>query len=280
MSTYPAAGAVLHYDRHDRAPTDAAPLVVLSGGAGRHPSYLGDLAGLDECCPLVVPHLRGVGDSPAPVDPTHGSFWRQADDVDALRRHLGLDRLLLAGHSAGSRVAVAYAAQHPDRLAGLVLLTPTPGYLVEAESDTADKEAARMHDPVFAAAVAAMQVEVDTDQAYNRWQRDIAPASYARWGELEQAHAVAGHYYFEAAKAFFSVSPPDDLAQRLARVDAPVLVVAGAEDLMTGVAPLRAVAALFPRGRLAVVEGAGHYPWVEAPDAFRAALGGFLQLVA
>ncbi|MCA1654877.1 MAG: alpha/beta hydrolase [Pseudonocardiaceae bacterium] len=85
-------------------------VVALAGGAGRQPSYLGDLAGLPG--ELVAPPLRGVGEAPTPEDPEAGSLWRQAADLEALREHLGLARLALLGHSAGTRLASAYAAQY------------------------------------------------------------------------------------------------------------------------------------------------------------------------
>ena len=106
MPTFRAADdALLHYDEHG----DGPPLVALAGGAACHPSYLGDLAGLSRR--LIVPHLRGVGLSPSPAAPEGGSYWQQAADLEALRAHLGLDRLALTGHSAGTRMAVAYAAR-------------------------------------------------------------------------------------------------------------------------------------------------------------------------
>ncbi|WP_199584547.1 hypothetical protein [Blastococcus sp. TF02A-30] len=67
MPTYPGAdGAALFYDRLGDGDGGAPPLVVIAGGAALHPAYLGDLAGLPAVRPLVVPHLRGVGESPGP----------------------------------------------------------------------------------------------------------------------------------------------------------------------------------------------------------------------
>jgi pimeloyl-ACP methyl ester carboxylesterase len=123
MPTYQGDdGAVLHYDviGADSAP----PLIVLAGGAARPPGYLGDLAGLSEHHLLVIPHLRGVGRSGDAELGDRGSWWRQAVDIDGLRASLGLDRCTVVAHSAGTRVAIAHAAQFPGRLAALVLITP------------------------------------------------------------------------------------------------------------------------------------------------------------
>lgn len=280
MPTYVASdGTQLHYDvRGDERPGQVA-VIALAGGAARHPAYLGDLAGLADSFRLVVPHLRGVGRSPMPDPVEAGSAWRQAEDVEALRVHLGAARVVLVGHSAGTRLAIAYAAQFPRALAGLVLITPPTGYLVDEPSDAEPLIDARRGEPAFDAAVAALEGSPDLtggDDAYNAWQQVGAPATYAAWGPVEQEHAAIGRWSLAAGRAYFSVATPSDLTERLGDVRAPVLVLAGAEDCTTGVAPVRAVARIFPAGRTVVLERCGHYPWVEQPVAFRGAVDPFL----
>jgi pimeloyl-ACP methyl ester carboxylesterase len=276
MPTYQGDdGALLHYDV--LGASSASPLVVLAGGAARHPEYLGDLAGLSEHHQLVVPHLRGVGRSSAADIGDMGSWWRQAADVDRLRACLGLNQCAVAGHSAGTRLAIAYAAQFPGRLAALLLITPPASYLVDVPSDAAALAAARMEEPPFAAAVAAQDAGPDTssDQTFNAWQQAIAPLCYARWDKATQAHARSGGYALAAARAFLSARPPADLASRLRKVRAPVLVIAGAQDAIAGVNPVVAIAGLFPNGRAAVIN-CGHTPWVEQPASFRDVAVAFL----
>lgn len=272
-------GASLHYDVLGDQGLGECLVIVLAGGAARDPGYLGDLAGLASSYPLVVPHLRGVGRSAAPSRVEDGSYWRQADDVEALRVHLGAERVVVIGHSAGTRLAIAYATQYPRGLTGLVLITPPAGYLVDEASDAGALIDARRGESAFDAAVAALEGAPDLaggDDAFNAWQQMSAPASYAAWGPVEQEHAGIGRWYLDAARAFFTVAPPHDLPARVRAVSAPVLVVAGAQDCMTGVAPVRALARLFPAGQIVVLERCGHYPWVEQPSAFRVAVDPFL----
>jgi len=73
------------------------------------------------------------------------------------------------------------------------------------------------------------------------------------------------------------VDPPADLAARLSDVTAPVLVIAGAEDCSAGVAPVTALAKLFPASEVVVIDRCGHFPWVEQPTDFRQAVDGFLR---
>jgi len=268
----------LHADVLDRAPTGTDPLIVLAGGAALHPDYLGDLAGLDRTRPLVVLHQRGVGRS-GPADPVEtGAWWHQAKDVDALRAHVGLETVDVLGHSAGTRIATAYAAQYADRLRSLILVTPPSVHLVDAPDDREELAARRMHEPEFAAAIAARDAGPDfsSDETWAAFRATIGPLGYAAWGPVERAHANIGEQRVESIKAFFSVEPPDDLPDRLRTVEAPVLVVAGRQDLSTGLEPVRALASLFRNGRIEEVDDCGHFPWVEQPEAFRAAVVPFL----
>lgn len=282
MSTYAGTdGSALHYDdlRHGARVGGTPPIIVLAGGAARHPSYLGDLAGLGEQRRLVVPYLRGVGRSPLPSDPEDASFWGQARDVEQLRLHLGLETIVLLGHSAGTRLAVSYAAQYSARVAAMVLVTPPAAYLVDVPSDQEAMIDERRGDPDFDAAIALRHdgQDITDDEAFNTWQQRMAPTAYARWGTQERAHAATGRYNLAAARAYFSAAPPADLPARLRDVAAPVLIVAGADDCVTGFAPVMAMAKLFPAGRVAVIERCGHYPWVEQPVAFRHAVDEFLD---
>jgi pimeloyl-ACP methyl ester carboxylesterase len=277
MPTYSGADATpLSYDDSGG---DGPPLVTLAGGSGRHPAYLGDLAGLGRHRRLITPHLRGVGRSPLPADVTLGSFWQQTADLERLRLHLGVERLRLLGHSAGTRLAVSYAARHPERVGCLVLVTPPATWLVDVAPDAAEVSARRSGDPVFEAALATSRQGLTRrdDEGFNDFMARVAPLGYAAWGPAEQAHAVIGRFSYAANRAWPSVDPPAGLARGLAAVTAPVLVIAGAEDAITGCAPAVALTKLFADGTAEVLDRCGHYPWVEQPQAFRRAVDEFLD---
>ncbi|KFF58725.1 hypothetical protein JF66_16440 [Cryobacterium sp. MLB-32] len=271
-------GSTLYYE--DIPGTGKAiPVILLAGGAARHPSYLGDLAGLGEEHRLVVPHLRGVGLTEAPSDPQRGSWWSQAADVEQLRIHLGLDRVTLVAHSAGTRLAIAYAAQFPRNVAALVLITPPAGYLVDEPTDVPTLIDRRRSKPDFDRAILALRVGPATsnEDDFTAWQRGSAAAGYATWNETEREHAQLGRWSRAAATAYFSVDPPHDLAARLLEMTAPVLVIAGAQDCLVGCEPVKALARMLPAGHSVTIEECGHYPWVEQPAAFRRVLHTFFE---
>ncbi|MGY1821583.1 alpha/beta fold hydrolase [Geodermatophilus sp. SYSU D00079] len=135
------------------------PLVCLPGGPMQASAYLGDLGGLAAARTLVRLDLRGTGDSAAPPDPTAARCDRQVPDVEALRVHLGLDRMDLLAHSAGAALALLYAARHPDRVGRLLLVAPSPRPVGLEVTDGDRREVAELRrgEPWFPGAFAAFE---------------------------------------------------------------------------------------------------------------------------
>lgn len=173
---------------------DGPPLLVLPGGPGRAAAYLGDLGDLAATRTLILPDTRGTGASATPADPGTFRVDRLVDDVEALRRHLGLERVDLLGHSAGGGLALLYAAEHPDRLTGLVLATPSLT-AVGAASDLGAEQviAARAAEPWHAEALAAYRkvksARTFAEAAPHRMA--FEPLMYGRWDDTARAHAAA-----------------------------------------------------------------------------------------
>src|SRR5438552_2558873 len=107
-----ADGRTLSYRVEGTGPT----LVCHPGGPGFSSRYLVDLAGLGEHFALVMVNPRGSKGSDRPADPRAYTTEDYVSDLDELRGHLGLERMLLLGHSHGGVVAAAYAATHSQRV--------------------------------------------------------------------------------------------------------------------------------------------------------------------
>lgn len=258
------------------------PLVCLPGGPGRASEYLGDLDGLSRSRQLIMPDTRGTGQSADASDPLSYRCDRLVGDVEALRAHLGLDRMDLLGHSAAGNLAILYAAAHPQRVAHLILLTPGLRALGIEETDQQWRAALarRSGEPWYPGALAAIEkAEAGDDTAENR--RAYMPFFYGRWDNAARAHVDAGvsersrpvRDGFGAAGAF----NPAITREEAARLAAPVLVYAGELDVDPTPDTAAAGARLFPDATLAVQPGAAHFPWLDDPAFFTAAITSFLS---
>jgi len=246
------------------------PLVCVPGGPGRASEYLGDLGGLNG---LVRLDNRGTGGSDRPADKDSYHADRLADDVEALRVHLGLSRMDLLGHSAGAGIAMCYAARYPERIERLILVTPgvrAAGITLTPEQWLENVQI-RRGEPWFEEALEAARSDGPPES--------YAQFMYGRWDEATQAHSRIGVRIQEAAEGFIGSDWPalaPWIRTELGTLEAPVLVVAG--ELDPGPTPEMAmrVVQMVPHGRLAIQPKAGHFPWVDDPHAFSRVISKFL----
>lgn len=261
---------------------DGPPLVCLPGGPGRSTDYLGDLGGLTQSRQLILLDPRGVGASADPADPATFRVDRLVADVESLRAHLGLDQLDLLAHSAGAVLATLYAEAHPARLSRLVLVTPG---LSAIGGDGTEEEilaalASRSAEPWYPAAREAMDQIMTGSRSMDDF-RASRPFYYGRWDETARAHATAGvsERHQAAREGYFAGVAFDPPATRAAlkALTAPVLLYAGELDPMVTPAVVRAAAPVFSGATVAVQPGAAHFPWIDGPAAFTAAIGSFLN---
>ena len=258
-------------------------LLCLPGGPGRASAYLEDLGGLARTRTLVLLDARATGRSEVPADPASLRFDRLADDVEALRASLGLETADVLGHSAGCLVAQAWAAAHPERVGRLVLVTPSDRLQGGTRDDVAAVRASRSAEPWYADAAEAQEALADAPPAQQQaLVRATRPFFYGRWDERTQAHAAtADRQSSRRAELGFGAGLEQvdlgAITAGLAAVTAPVLVVGGDRDALTGVASVQRVADAFPAARAVVLRRAGHFPWVDEPDAFAREVAAFLS---
>jgi len=279
MPVFSAAdGTELAYHVHG----EGIPMLCLPGGPMRASVYLGDLGGLSEHRQLIMPDLRGTGDSAIPADPGSYRCDRLVEDVAALQDHLGLDRCDLLGHSAGGNIAVQYATRHQARVSRLALITPSARSAgLDSDAEMRRQIVKLRHDePWFAEAAAAFERIAGGGGSEDDWEA-MDPFFYGRWDVAAQAHSAAGQSQTnEAAAGVFGaegVFDPPATSAALAAFGPPVLVLAGGVDLSWPPQALAEFAALFPAARFIVQPGAGHYPWLDDAGRFVSTVTEFLN---
>lgn len=156
--------------------------VVLAphGITANHASFQLVAEALDPSLRLVAPDLRGRGDSAGLPGPW--GMDRHADDCAAVLDHLGVDRVVVAGHSMGAFVAVRMAARHPDRVRALVLLDGGLALPLPEGLDVDD-----LLDAVLGPSMARLErTFADRDTYLDHW-RDH-PALAADWSPTLEAY--------------------------------------------------------------------------------------------
>jgi proline iminopeptidase len=263
-------------DLYEHRSGSGPEVVVLHGGPGAHHDYL--LPGFDRLArgrTLVYYDQRGGGRSPVGRDVPVG--WReQVDDLEALRDLWRIDRLDLCGYSWGGLLAMLYAVTYPQRVASLALVSPAPAAKRERE-EFEQNLARRNATPELIAARAALQESGLRSQdlaTYNHRLFELAVSGYfhdpRRARELTPFR-ITGRTQQEV---WNSLGDDFDLRPALARLDVRAIVVHGDDDpipLPTAQATAEAL-----RAPLVVLPDCGHVPYVEAPEAFVAALDSFL----
>jgi proline iminopeptidase len=265
------------------------PLLFLHGGPGYNSYSFEAQAGkaLESRLKMIYLDQRGSGRSERPWDGAY-SIPVMVEDIEALRKQLGVPKLALMGHSFGGALALEYAATYPQHVAKLVL--------VSAASSIPDACAARVAflakrypaelDKARGAARERKETPDDCFFAFNSVPDEIrervndetmfpdmklvqeqravdAKSGLRNTGELGGALWNSGFLSYRFA--------------RFERLTMPVLVLAGEEDHAIGLPAQRALGKQLPKAKLVEYAGAGHFPYLDAPQRFTRDVADFVQ---
>ena len=206
----------------------------------------------------VAPDQRGHGKSDSPRGEAAYSLATLGADALALADALGWDRFALVGYSMGGMVAQVVALEAPARVDGLVLMDTSPG-----RPDGIDPALVALGEA--AARAGGLRALLAGPGA--------SPLPPALRTYAENALASASPMWLALSAELVTQR---DRLERLRAVRTPTLVLVGEHD-HPFVGPSRRMAEAIPGARLAVVPGAGHSPQSEQPEAWWAALAGFLD---
>lgn len=269
MPTAAVNGATLHYEVVGSGPT----CVVVPGWPGLDHNYL--RPGLDLLATrlrLVYYDHRGTGRSGG--QPAESVTVEQlADDAEALAAHLGADPVLVLGHFHGASVAQELALRHPARVSGLILVGATPGELGAQESlvDALDSS------PTPPEVEVLQRVPPGTDEELNATMRALARFFFRTPGSPFEEGLFSGTTFdAEAAAQAMMANGWWSSVDRLGQVDVPALVLVGRHDVFGSPFQSQRISRHLRKATTVVFEDSGHLPWLEEPEAFLAAVEGWL----
>ena len=257
---YREAGAAL-------ANNGALPLVLLHGIGSGAASWVQQFEALGGTRRVLAWDAPGYGAS----TPVTSASPEATDYAEVLRDWLdalGIERCVLVGHSLGAIIAGAFAAANPQRVAGLLLISPAGGYGAAAADVRETKRDQRL--AMLAELGPAGLAEKRSANMLSQHADDTARA-WVRWNMariVPRGYAQATHLLANA-----------DLATDLARFHGRINVVVGADDTITPPSACErlALSACTP---LQIVPRAGHAGYIEAADAYTAIIDTFCRASA
>lgn len=262
---------------------EGPPLFVTSPGWGIGSTYL--QRGMRALCKdftVIFIDTRGSGRSSRPPTEADMGSAAMADDVDQLRRHLGLKSIDLMGHSNGGAIAIAFAASYAAVCRKLVLID---SQLIGFAGSEATQEflTKGMDDPRYRDAIKFAGLPLpDTDEAFTQRLNDLLPLFFHDPGNglplfLETMDGLVSASAFHAQGAADQL-PEADQTARLDRITAETLIVVGRHDWICPVPVSERLHSGIASSRLEVFENTGHLPWIEEPQRFFSTVKRFLSI--
>jgi len=238
-------------------------LVLCHALATRQELWDRQRAALSRKFSIVSFDLRGHGESSPPGNGDY-SFESQAADVIALMDHLDISSAALVGISVGGEVAQVTAARHPHRFERL-MLSSTACHTGPARASTWESR---------------------IQEAERRGMTGIASATVSRWFSesfasenaevMEWCRQCVASTNLESYVGLARVIQAMDLRPMLGAISCPTMVLCGDQDHNTGPKTAQVLAHLIPDSQLAIFEGSGHFPNIEAAEHFNRTIEKFV----
>ena len=270
-------------------PQNGMPVLFLHGGPGEGSQAMQAFGGpaLEKSVRMVYLDQRGSGRSARPKDPKYYSLKLLEDDVEAVRRQLGVEKLILLGHSSGTPIALDYAADHPEHVAGLILTGAVPDIPAAVDNlcDRLKLTRPKLYPKAIAAATPGRKCnpfaafpDEKSQQAFADDNMFPDPAVRQRVNWID--HIPSLENSGEMNSALFSQGFADYHFTRPARLTMPLLFIAGGRDFQTAIPPQRALATEVRDGRVIVYPNAGHFMFAEKPERFARDVSSFVRKVS
>ncbi len=269
----PTDGATL---RVRAAQTDGVPMLLVHGGPGGTDYLTKPFA-------HTIAHAGyqsiGIIQRGSPGSPSDGPFTIDAmvNDLEAVRAHLGTEKIALLGHSFGGFLASVYAARHPERIERLILLCPAgarAGWRTHftrnielrltptdrAEYNRLYSEAHRASVPEEREALLVRRSDLGMRVYYSPHHREGKPGlAHLTWRVHENLLQSAEEWYEDAT-----------WEEGLERLDCPCAILYGEDDPL----PITVVgeyAEMLPDAMVLPLARCGHFPWLEETALFKRA---------
>lgn len=264
---------------------EGPPMVLVHGLGGSALNWIAVAPRLAEQARVYALDLPGFGHTPLAGRTAEASEARYV--LHRFATEVGGAPVILVGNSMGGLITLMEAAEAPERVRGLALVSPAQPPVLTRQSSLA-----------FAAQVSLVSIPV-LGEAMLRWQMQADPERYVENffsmvcrrpervpEEIRREHVAlararremdwAPRAFAEATRSLIPLLKAPRYYRMADRVRAPTLLLHGRADRLVAPEASRALAARRPEWRFEELEDVGHVPQMETPDAFVDRLGGWL----
>jgi proline iminopeptidase len=252
-------------------------MLIHGGPGGDHSGFKPAYTPLSERMQLVYFDHRGQGRS-AKGDPSRYTLDENVEDMEALRRYLGLGKIVSIGTSYGGMVAMAHAIRYPDSISHLVLIVTAAhsGFIDRAQQIVQERgtaEQQRVVNMLWAG-------ELDTVEKLRHYYAVMGPM-YAHSYDAKAAAATSRRGTNSPEPLNRAFGPGGflrsyDLRPGLGGITAPTLILAGRHDWICAPEFSEEIHRLIPGSQLRIFENSSHSIRVDEPAAMIDAIAGFV----
>lgn len=245
-------------------------------GIGSHKEPRASWGRLADKYRVIVQDQRGSGQSGLNPPFTHRQW---VEDAEALRRHLNLGKVIVAGGSYGGYLAQEYALAYPENVVAVMLRDTAADHTHDKEAEANAIASPRVKDKLdYAKFRRIMDGACLSDEDMRDCFAEIQPLYNVNWDpakDVERLKTIQWHHATHNY-AFSQNLPHFDLKPRLHEVKVPVLITHGRHDWIIPIGAAEEMARLYPNARLAVFENSGHSPQIEEVERWEAEVRKFL----
>ena len=270
-------GAILSYRVSGKGPI----CIVPSGTDIGCDLYARTMKPIENCFAMVYVDMRATGKSSRPEPVENYSWDTYANDLDALRKHLGLEQAWFLGHDLGGCQVLSLARQNPNVIKGLITIC-TPGELGSDDGDQilAGIKRKRARDKGWDDVVSESDSLMDfrNEEELKRFFFNSMKMTFFDFRVFEKykedfaSVSPAWHVEFRATK----LKVPK-IAESLNKCRAPAMIIACDEDIACSIESALPPYKHLPNSKFLLVRDCGHFPWLERRDRFFQGLKAFLR---
>ncbi len=279
-------GKRLWYESEGTGPA----LVLISGGPGiSHDYFHPYFSSLTNSYRVVYFDAIGRGKSDHAQSPKEYTLSRDVEDVEGLRKALGLGRISVLGHSYGGVVAQAYALRFPESLRGLILVdTLFSAEMWQANNDNSNRELQNQFPEVWE------RIQEVRAQGYSSCSKeyqaanDVSPAFLMFYDASNFDKIIRGGGSV-SNDVYCAMTGEDgdfliagdlgnfDFRRDLKKVSVPMLILAGRYDRVALPHWTIEYKRYAPQAKFVMLEKSGHFPFIEQTDETLRLVRDFLQ---